>query len=100
MVVPSIGQAIPSSTSSDAPSATERSGNGHTVPITWHKVKKKSTRKRYCVFTRRIMSLAIDPAGPAQLRCVVVPAEASMSSLAASSLPCSAIVVQEDEEKG
>lgn len=55
MAVPSIGQAIPSSTSSAAPSATERSGNGHTVPITWHKVKKKSTSAKYCVLTRRIM---------------------------------------------
>jgi hypothetical protein len=55
MVVPSIGQAIPSSTSSAAPSAIERSGTGHTVPITWHKVKKKSTGKKYCVLTRRIM---------------------------------------------
>lgn len=31
MVVPSIGQAIASSTSSAAPSATERSGNGRTL---------------------------------------------------------------------
>jgi hypothetical protein len=54
MVAPSIGQAIPSSTSGAAPSATERSGTGHTVPITWHKVKKNTSTK-YCVLTRRIM---------------------------------------------
>jgi hypothetical protein len=58
MLVPSMGQAIPSSTSSVAPAATERSGNAHTAPITWHNVKK-STREKYCELTRRIMGLTI-----------------------------------------
>jgi len=34
MVVPSMGQAILSSTSSTASAATEKSGNAHIVPIT------------------------------------------------------------------
>ena len=34
MVVPSIGQAIPSSTNDTSSVATERSGNAHIVPIT------------------------------------------------------------------
>ena len=48
MVVPSIGQAMPSSTSSTASAATGKSGNVHIVPITWHKVNKNTSAK-YCV---------------------------------------------------
>jgi len=55
IIVTSIGQVIPSSTKMAVSSATERSGNGQTVPITWHKVKNKNTRKKYRVLTRRIM---------------------------------------------
>jgi hypothetical protein len=53
MAAPSIEQAIPSSTNSVAPAATERSGNAHIVPLTWHKVNKHTSAK-YCVLTRRI----------------------------------------------
>ena len=54
MVLPSIGQAISSSTNSVAPSATERSGKAHIAPITWQKANT-STNAMYRVFTRRIM---------------------------------------------
>ena len=54
MVVPSIGQAISSSTNSIAPSATERSGNAHIAPITWQKANT-STSAMYLVFTDGIM---------------------------------------------
>lgn len=54
MVVPSIGQAISSSTNSVAPSATERSGNAHIAPITWQKANT-STNAMYRVFARKIM---------------------------------------------
>jgi hypothetical protein len=53
MVVPSIGQAMVASTSSSPSVAIERSGNAHTVLITWHKAKK-NTSARYGIFTRRI----------------------------------------------
>jgi hypothetical protein len=53
MVVPSIGQAMASSTTSSVSVAIERSGTVHIVPITWHKVKK-NTRAQDCVVTRRI----------------------------------------------
>lgn len=52
MFVPCIGQTIPFSTSDAVPSVTVRSGNAHTVPITWHKVKK-NTSAQYCILTRR-----------------------------------------------
>ena len=54
MAVPSIGQAISSSTSSIAPSATERSGNAHITPITWQKANT-STNAMCLVSTRGIM---------------------------------------------
>jgi hypothetical protein len=94
MLVPSMGQSIPSPTSSAAPSIDERSGDIHIIPITWHKVKK-STRAKYCVLTRRIM-------GPTMLlenllNCVTqsLATEASMSSLLDSPLPCKASVMPE-----
>jgi hypothetical protein len=54
MVVPSIGQAMFSSTNSVAPSAIERSGNAHIAPITWQKANT-STNAMYRVFARKIM---------------------------------------------
>ena len=53
MVAPSMGQVITSSKNGAAPAASERSGNVHIVPITWHKVNKNTSAK-YCVLTRRI----------------------------------------------
>jgi hypothetical protein len=54
MVFPSIGQAMPSSTNSVAPSAIEISGNAHIAPITWQKANT-STNAMYFVSTRGIM---------------------------------------------
>jgi hypothetical protein len=54
MVVPSIGQAISSSTNSVTPSATERSDNAHIAPITWQKANT-STNAMCFGSARRIM---------------------------------------------
>lgn len=94
MLVPSMGQAIPSSTSSVAPSAIERSGNAHTTPITWHKVKK-STRAKYCVLTRRIMghTMLLENLFNGLFQSLAT--EANMSSLLDLPLSCNASAMPE-----
>jgi hypothetical protein len=54
MIVPSIGQAIRSSTKVAVSSATDRPGKVHIDPNTWQKVKN-STNATYFVLIRGIM---------------------------------------------
>lgn len=56
MIVPSIGQTMPSSTKVAISSATDRSGKAHIVPITWQKMNK-STNATYFVSIRPFMGL-------------------------------------------
>lgn len=72
MIVPSIGQTIPSSTKVAISSEIDRSGKAHIVPITWQKMKK-ITNPTCFVSIRPFMGLTKPLKGPlnaVQLVCI------------------------------
>lgn len=58
MIVPSIGHPMPSPTSATASPATARPGMAHIVPITWHRIKNKSS-DRLCVRTLLFIATSV-----------------------------------------